>query len=225
MDTERDLMALARKAKQQDDRALQELLRQIRPGVLRYLRHRVRSQPASRWLAEEMTQDVLLKVATHIGQVRATTESQFIAWVRTVGRNTVRDWHRRREAELERRIAESDRGAGERWLRVAYAWGEIDAPDIDRVDELIGRLLMEAQGELSSGTQEVVRRKLLLCETWQETGEAVGTTGPGAKRRWQRAVDRMRREVLERATELPEDLRNRVFDRLGMIGRFKGDEL
>jgi signal transduction histidine kinase len=53
-------------------------------------------------------------------------------------------------------------------------------------------------------------------ETWEEIGSRVDTTAGGARRRWQRALPRLEREVLKRVRRLPPDLRRRVLRRLGV---------
>lgn len=91
-----------------------------------------------------------------------------------------------------------------------------DGESTSEIDRALGRLLLEAQSVLSEGTQEVIRRRLIYSESWEEAGRAAGTTAGGAKRRWQRAQERLRREVLQRARALPEQMRREVLRRLGV---------
>lgn len=218
MDTDQELMALLEGARAGRAQALERLLYRLRPWINRYLRSRLSSQPASRWLADELTQEVLIKLDDALEQCRADSPAAFRAWVRTTARRTATDWYRRREEALERRPLRSDRARKETWYRASADEEEPDVlqEEIPAVDRALGRLLMRAQDALSEGTRQVVRRKLLLEETWAETGEAVGTTGGGAKRRWQRAEDRLHREILEQAAALPEGLRRKVLERLGV---------
>ena len=89
--------------------------------------------------------------------------------------------------------------------------------EIQQVEQVLGSLLLEAQAELSEGTQEVLRRRLLYHDIWREAGEAVGTTPGGAKRRYQRATERLRKEVLRRIEDLPDpELREALLRRIGV---------
>ena len=91
-----DLDELARRAAAGDRAALEELLRQIQPRVLRHV---------SRFLphrqdAEEAAQDVLLKVATRISTFQG--RSAFTTWLYEVTANQARQTYR----SLRRRAAE-----------------------------------------------------------------------------------------------------------------------
>lgn len=213
-----ELMARLRQVRQQGSRvALNALLEGVRPEVVVYLRDRVDSHPSSDAVAEELTQQTLLRVASSIGTCRAQSAAQFRSWVTTIARRLAMDRHRRREGELEQRAWEEVGELERRLVRNTFP----RAPDertinrsSDVLDRVLGRILMEAQKELSPGTRRVVKRRLLLEETWAQVGEAVGTSEGGAKRRWQRAIPRLRREVLQRIGELPLPLQVRLIRRI-----------
>lgn len=206
-------------AKDGDERALSELLARLRPTVEGYLRERLGSSPSTAALAEELTQVVLTRVAESIEDCRAGTDVELRAWVRTIARRVAIDWYRRRRSELDRRRWEELEAVPGELLRVAVveAARAPDGESSSEVDRALGRLLMAAQSELSEGTQEVLRRRLLFGDTWAEAGRCIGTTAAGAKRRWQRARERLRGEVLERARALPEEMKREVLRRLGEI--------
>lgn len=207
------------RAQRGDKAALNDLLTALRPDIYGYLMGRLQSHPSTSAQAEELTQATLLRVARSIDTCRATSDGELWSWVRTTARRVLVDLYRKRKAEHDRRVWTSKESLVAQ-VAVEALFGEpaVDDPDDETVDSdvLIGRILLEAQSELTPGTQEVVRRNLLLNETWADTGAAVGTSGPGAKRRWQRATARLRREVLKRIEELPEDLRHRVLRRIGL---------
>lgn len=219
--TDEELLEWLEKARKGDERSLARLLEHLRPRIEAYLRDRVRSNPTAGALAEELTQDTLLRAASSIDECRAETSAQLSAWARTIARRTSIDWYRKREQELARRAWTEPAEVPAAVLRSTV----IDDPggtipeDGGRVDRALGRLLMEAQSELSAGTQEVIRRRLLYGDTWSEAGQTIGTTAGGAKRRWQRAQKRLRREVRKRAGRLPPDLRRAVLRRLGASPR------
>lgn len=211
-----------RQAQDGDTEALELLLRGLRPLLLHEIRPRVRSSTATEAVAEELTQDALVRVAKGLSGCRAQTETQLRAWCRTIARRRVIDWYRRRSAERERKTpgaladvlwsrAESGRPQPE---------GELTHSEMQEVEEVLGSLLLEAQAKLSEGTQEVLRRRLLYHDIWRAAGEAAGTTPGGAKRRYQRATDRLRKEVLRRIRNLPDaELRKALLQRTGVDHR------
>lgn len=208
-----ECMDLLKAARGGSEWALSRLLDDLRPEVTAYLRGRVASNPAPDALAQELAQEVLLRVAESVGVCRAESPAQLRAWVRTIARRAVVDWYRRREPELDRRIwKEWEEVPGDALRSALPNSGSTTRSEVDRV---LGELLYEAQAMLSDGTQEVIRRRFLYGDTWAEAGRAIGTTGAGAKRRWQRARKRLRREVVERVEELPPELRREVLIRIG----------
>lgn len=215
---ESDRIDLLQRARRGDSGALNALLKSMRPGIRNYLVGQLQSSPSTSAQADELTQTTLLRVARSIGSCQAGSEGELWSWVRTTARRVLIDRYRQRKPEHDRRVWTPEDSVVAR-ATVEELFGESAEDDSDEESAdpttVLGRILLEAQDELTPGTQEVVRRKLLLDETWAETGAVVGTSGPGAKRRWQRAVPRLRREVLARIEELPEDLRRRVLRRIG----------
>lgn len=204
-----------------DRDALNDLLREIRPPILQDIRSRVRSAPASEAVARDLTQDALLKMAVGLPDCRAGTEAQLWAWCRTIARRVVIDWYRKSSLELERG-AEGDLSEH---LRVHGLVGQPGHPKADpgtfrsELDQTLGEILLEAQAALSPGTQRVLVSRLLYSDTWRAAGSRIDTSRGGAKRRYQRALERLRREVLERIGQLErEELRSALLERLGEGG-------
>lgn len=200
-----------------DEEALDGLLEHVRPILLRDVRDRVRSASATEAVAEELTQEVLLRVAEGLATCRARSEAQLLAWSRTIARHVVIDWRRRRSQEHELRIADSLADPHRREpLGGSLGPHELGAHGDAEVDQVLGRILMEAQDALSPGTRCVLVSRLLYGDTWRAAGNRAGTSSGGAKRRYQRAVVRLRREVLERVQQVEdEDLRRALLERLG----------
>ncbi|HZR42209.1 MAG TPA: sigma-70 family RNA polymerase sigma factor, partial [Ktedonobacteraceae bacterium] len=63
------------------------------PGVFSYIASRV----PDRFTAEDLTSEVFLKMIEGIGQIKATEEARFAAWLLQVARITVADYYRKRE--------------------------------------------------------------------------------------------------------------------------------
>lgn len=200
-----------------DRDALNELLEHLRPIILRGVRNRVRSAACAEAVAEELTQDVLLRVTEGLAGCRALSEAQLLAWTRTIARRVVIDWRRRRAHEHGRRtpggLAAPDTRAPVAGLLPPYEPGTQGDSEVDHV---LGQILMEAQEALSPGTQRVLVGRLLYGDTWRAAGCRAGTSAGGAKRRYQRAVARLHREVLLRVRQVEnEDLRRALLAKLG----------
>lgn len=202
-----ELRLLLCSARDGDAGASEELLVRLRPRILQWVRRRVSQAIGAQAIAEDITQEVLVRISRGVRTCDAQSEEQLMSWVLTICRHAVIDWRRSRPDE--------------RWSRFALdglAISEADSSESSTMAErLLGQFLMEAQATLSSDTQKVVVQRLLYGATWRAAGEAVGTTAGGAKRRWQRAVVRLKRDVLRRVAGIEdEELRKAVLRRLGI---------
>lgn len=81
------------RAKSGDAETLSMLYRQFLPGVFGYIAARV----PDRFTAEDLTSEVFLKMIEGIGQIKATDEARFAAWLLQVARITVAGYYRKRE--------------------------------------------------------------------------------------------------------------------------------
>lgn len=205
----RELYELFIDTRSGDASARDALLGRLGSPVFRFIRNRVSGVLAARAAAEDLTQEVLIRVNGAVEGCEAQSEAQLLAWVFSIARHAVIDWRRRRAEELRRQYDGRPLDAFE------ATSGLTRAPESE-ADRLLGEMLHEAHAHLSPGTQEVIRQRLLYGATWRAAGEAAGTTAGGAKRRWQRATQRLRREVLRRAETIDDDeLRREVLRRLG----------
>src|SRR5579885_291564 len=78
-------------ARQGESEALSTLYRKFLPGVFGYIASRV----PDRFTAEDLTSEVFLKMIEGIGQIKATEEARFAAWLLQVARITVADYYRK----------------------------------------------------------------------------------------------------------------------------------
>lgn len=204
----KEMYGLFNEARRGDASARNILLNRLRPPVFRWIRNRVSGAIATHALAEDLAQDVLIRINEALEECEAGSEAQFMAWVFTIARHVVIDWRRREPEEVGRRYE-----AGQ--LDGLVVSADVSGAVGSEADRLLGKVLLEAQAGLSPGTQEVIRQRLLYGATWRAAGEAAGTTAGGAKRRWQRATRHLRREVLRRAETIGDDeLRREVLRRL-----------
>ena len=215
------LLRLFESARRGDDRALDALLERIRPELLRFLSGKLQSSPGTDALAEELTQEATMRIAGAISSCRASSLASFRSWAWTIARRVAIDWHRQRKDEIDRRVWDRLNSHEEQFLGHALHRPVTRTvhSDHDVVSRTLGRLLMEAQQELSEGTRTVIRYRLLYGATWAEAGATIGTTAGGAKRRWQRARVRLRQEILSHVEDLPSSIRADVLARLGNDSR------
>ncbi len=123
MADEHDLALLVERAQAGDDEAMDRLLRELRPRVLRR---------CSRFLpynadAEEAAQDALLAIATHIGDYSG--RGTFLGWVTVISSNAARQTYRTMKRRFdERSTAEPPERADVRTTSV-IAGSRIDLMD------------------------------------------------------------------------------------------------
>lgn len=211
--SETDLITLLHDAKQGDSAALHLLLAEIYPSVLLYARRRVKGTRDADDRAEDVTQEVLLRVIHKLHTCEASTPPSLFAWVLAITRNAAIDMLRQHHSEAE-------------WVR--------SVPDLDVVQEefslagspgaetdtgwLLSALLDRMLGTLSPGTQRVLHLRAQHKLTWPEIAVAIQTTAAGAKRRFQRAQVDLRASLAERVQELPARDRRDVVRRLHWMG-------
>lgn len=80
-------------ARRGESEALSTLYRQFLPGIFGYVATRV----PDRATAEDLTSEVFLKMVEGIGQLRASDEPGFAAWLLQIARLTVADYYRKRQ--------------------------------------------------------------------------------------------------------------------------------
>lgn len=152
----------------------------------RFIAHRVPDQQA----AEDLLQDVYLKIHTHVDTLRDSERLQ--SWVYRIARNVIYDYYRSQKAVEE--IPE-----------------DIAAPeDIDLSDDVAARLGVR---EMINALPEEYREALILTEyeglTQKELAQRLGISLSGAKSRVQRGR-KMLRELLLACCHFE-------FDRLGKV--------
>jgi RNA polymerase sigma-70 factor (ECF subfamily) len=181
---ERELNELAARAGQGSQEAISELLRRVRPMVVRYCRARLgRTGGGAYTTADDVAQEVCLAVLTALPSYRDQGRP-FLAFVYGIAQHKVADAHRaaaRNRAEPVAEIPdeiEGDIGPEQRALQ-----GELN----ERMAQLL-RVLPDKQ-------REIVVLRVVVGLSAEETADAVGST-PGAVRVAQhRALARLRKAL------------------------------
>ena len=162
-----------------DNGAVAKLLEAIRPLIVRYCRSRVRGSAS----ADDVAQEVCLAVLTALPSYRDQGRP-FLAFVYGIASHKVADAHRaasRDRSEPTSDLPESaDRTAG---------------PEQQAMDSDLSRRMARLLEVLPEKQREIVRLRVVVGLSAEETAEAVGST-PGAVRVAQhRALARLRKEI------------------------------
>ncbi len=108
---------LYRRAHTGDRVALEQLLERVRPRLEAWVAARLGPALRSRLQVDDLVQEILIKSYTAIPSFEPREKRAFYAWLFTVGRNTMRDWHKRlhaakRQATREEALHSSVAGGG-----------------------------------------------------------------------------------------------------------------
>lgn len=162
------------------DRALRDLLAEIRPMVLRYCRARLGRQETGLVSAEDVTQDVCLAVCAAVPGYQLKGLS-FRAFVFGIAYHKITDTYRTIGRNLAEPVPE---------LPEIAAVG--DSPEQHVLAAELAARVDRLLGELSARQREVLEFRMLVGLTAEETAHIVGST-PGAVRVTQhRALARLR---------------------------------
>ncbi len=163
-----------------DPRAIDQLLRYLRPLVVKYCRARVGRSATT---ADDVAQDVCLAVLTALPKYREQGRP-FLAFVYGIAAHKVADAHR----ALARNRAEPMADVPD---QPARSGGPEEYVLQDELNGTLGRLLHV----LPDKQREILVLRVVVGLSAEETAEAVGST-PGAVRVAQhRALGRLRKEI------------------------------
>jgi RNA polymerase sigma factor (sigma-70 family) len=197
------LIGLMRRAVAGDNVALEDLLARLYTPISRFLRRRFGGDPHAESWIDDLTQETLLRVIRFLGDCSATSNGQLMAWVLVIARRVSIDWLRSPDMRKGKSFIsmEGDELAG-------HASSEAWDPPADRSNLLLKDVLLStlaaSHDVLPEPTQRLIWLHVILGASWPEIGQAMHMTAYAAKRRWQRAQNRLRKEIIRRIHELPE---------------------
>ena len=142
----------------------------------------IRARVSDDTVAEDILQDVFLKIHQHIDTLKDVKKLE--SWVYQITRNAIIDSYRDRQQPKESLETPEALGLTE------------DLPDDDVVSELFPSVRA-----MVTNLPERDRQALILTEyqgfTQKELGERLGISFPGAKSRVQRAREKLKQQLLE----------------------------
>lgn len=212
-----DLIALLRDAQGGDSTALHLLLAEMYPAVLLYARRRVKGTRDAADRAEDIAQEVLLRVIDKLHTCGADRPASLFAWVLAITRNAAIDTLRQHHSQAEwvQSMPEFD-PVQEDFSPAAWS---LDSPRVEsHTSRLLADLLDRILCTLSPGTQRVLHLRAQNKLTWPEIGASIQTTAAGAKRRFQRAQVDLRANLAQHVQKLPPRDRRDIIRRLQWMG-------
>ncbi|MGH3767958.1 MAG: sigma-70 family RNA polymerase sigma factor [Pseudonocardiaceae bacterium] len=211
-----DRRALVNAAVNGDPHAAEEMLRWIRPLVVRYCRSRVGGQEKTFASADDVAQEVCLAVLTALPKY-CDQGRPFLAFVYGIASHKVADAHR-----------SAARNRAEPVSELPDRTDQADGPEEHVMHgEITGRMtrLLES---LSDRQREIVHLRIVVGLSVEETAEAVGST-PGAVRVAQhRALSRLRTVLTAKPAAVPAQVHpntatGRIADPLGSFTEWTAD--
>jgi RNA polymerase sigma-70 factor, ECF subfamily len=182
-----DLLALLVRAQAGDQNAVERLLAMLYSPIRDYLLTKVRRVLEAGDLADDITQDTLIRMARKLDGCRARNETELVGWALAVARTQLIN-HLRTQRVQERLTDLPD----------LYA----PVMETGGLTDLLGRLVRTASKAVPRETLELLRLRVEGGLSWREVAAVMETTSAGAKRRFQRAQRRMQKEVMAVATRL-----------------------
>ena len=142
----------------------------------------------------DVVQETLLKVHTSFHQFRGTTESEWMAWLRTILVNNLTDFQkgfqRHRRSVARERSLESDVDRSSAMLRNMIP-GAGPSPSQEAQRRESAALVADALAELEPEDSEVVILRSLHELDWNAIGEKTGRSPDAARMLWARAMQRV----------------------------------
>jgi RNA polymerase sigma-70 factor (ECF subfamily) len=167
--------------------AVSTIVSLLYPVVQRYTRSRISSLRDAYDAQNDLLQDWSLRVLKALPSCRATEDQQLIDWALAVARHTVSQFYRREWPQVAGRV-EIDELLASEFLEHDSA-SEID------VSTPLRLALRKAYGELSASAAEVCWLRVIYDASWEEVGDSLGINASAAKRRYQRALVRLRTAI------------------------------
>lgn len=200
------LVELRDRAKRGNERSLVALLRRMRPAINARIRS---SRPAANgFIHDDLRSVAEARLAVNLHSSRAETEGEFITWAMAVIRSAILDAVTSRYARESRELVPHHRLDAP----AVPLEGGVDAP---APREEVLTCLRRAYERLPNRTQLILWERLVNRLTWAEVGETFGISGAAAKRRYQRAISRLRKAVLKCIRGLPPSARERALAEIG----------
>ncbi len=212
-----DLLALLEAARIGDASALEGLLTELYPAIRMHAFRRLRGLRDPESLADDVAQESLLRIVRGVALCRAETPAALFGWALVVTRRVVADLleSKHRQEAWVRPTPDLEAVDGHASLR---AWFSRSSPPPSEALTILTDLLGSVLQSLPEGTVAILHLRVQMEMTWPEIASQVRTTAAAAKRRFQRAQERIRKDILAQALRLPPAERRTVSRPLRRLG-------
>ncbi|MGW4018593.1 sigma-70 family RNA polymerase sigma factor [Rhodococcus ruber] len=170
-------------AAQGDRTALAQVLRTIRPLVVRYCRARVGAAERGQLSADDVAQEVCLAVMTALPRYQDQGRP-FMAFVYGIAAHKVADAHRSAARNRADPVAE-----------VPESMSMDDSPEEQALNAETSRQMKQLLGTLPEKQREILVLRLVVGLSAEETAAAVGSTAGAIRVAQHRAIARLKKEV------------------------------
>lgn len=198
---ESNLEELLIRAKAGDREALGSAVELYRGYLMLLARTQIGRRLQGKADASDLVQEAFLEVHQHIDRFRGSTESEFLAWLRTilaaVVSNHVRRYlgTRQRDARLEQALAtELDDTSGMMQRELVAA---CNTPSRDAVKREALVILANAMEQLPEDYRQVIMLRHLEGLPFADVAARMGKTVPSVQNLWVRALSRLKQSVGE----------------------------
>jgi DNA-directed RNA polymerase specialized sigma24 family protein len=236
------LVVLAARARGGDDDALETLAEALYGPVTRFLGEQFPALAPD--VLADAVQETLGRIARRVGDCGAATDRQVRAWAFTAARRTTLNYLRStasgaelraraaplsaaRPASARRALQDSATPATAARSRVHPGSGAAELADVSAPDggaplgaarEALCRLAVAAQDALTEAEARLVWSRVVGGAAWEHLVPEFGGTPKAAKRRFQRAQDRLRARCVEQLGAMPVAERAPLLAHLGLPG-------
>lgn len=218
------LSSLLRAAQAEDPaapQALETLLTQLHPMLIRFLAPNLRAWRDAADIVADVAQETLVRLAMGYSGCAATTDRAVRAWAFTVARHTLIDLLRSPSSGLMARefsvCLDEVQAADVVDRDIPRHVTSHEADDATAPRTILLRLAVEVYNDAAAETGELLWWRLIMGAEWSDVAAELGTTAAGAKRRFQRAQATLERQLLERVASLPAAQRERVQALIGTL--------
>lgn len=182
-----------------DRAALSDVLLLHYDGLQVHIARRISGDLERLVAADDILHQTMVRAAQGIGKYEPRHEGAFLAWLKTIADNLIRDAHKKKRRE-RRAPAQDGHDQGSSWAAmVEKIAGEGSTPSVKSQQHDNARRLRAAVATLPDGYRQVIERHYLEDQSLDEIAQALGGTKGSIRAMCYRARKRLR-ELMGRSS-------------------------
>ncbi len=201
-DSRPPLDTLVAEARSGQEGALEDLLSRYRHLVSLMVRSRFRGGRLSgRVDSSDIVQDILVRVASHIGDFAGRDQFAFEAWLRRIAEREVLrqvEFHlgaARRDAGREAQMAGADGGDRPSLILAGWLESSVTSPSLAAVRKERAVLLADALARLPDDYRELLVLRHIEERPFDEIGELMDRSSAAVRTMWVRALRKLKEAI------------------------------